>query len=36
MAMAIAGLATEDPVTVSGAEAIQVSFPGFYDLLKQL
>ncbi|WP_051271168.1 3-phosphoshikimate 1-carboxyvinyltransferase [Shimazuella kribbensis] len=36
MAMAIAGLATDEPVTINNAEAIQVSFPGFYDLLKQL
>lgn len=36
MAMAIAGLATNTPVIVDGAEAIQVSFPRFYELLKQL
>lgn len=36
MAMAIAGLATDGPVVVDGAEAIQVSFPRFYELLKQL
>jgi 3-phosphoshikimate 1-carboxyvinyltransferase len=36
MAMAIAGLATDEGVVVDGAEAIQVSFPGFYELLKQL
>jgi 3-phosphoshikimate 1-carboxyvinyltransferase len=36
MAMAIAGLATEEAVVVNGADAIQVSFPGFYELLKQL
>jgi 3-phosphoshikimate 1-carboxyvinyltransferase len=36
MAMAIAGLATDNPVTVDGADAIQVSFPRFYELLRQL
>jgi 3-phosphoshikimate 1-carboxyvinyltransferase len=36
MAMAIAGLAADEPVVVDGAEAIQVSFPGFYELLHQL
>jgi 3-phosphoshikimate 1-carboxyvinyltransferase len=36
MAMAIAGLATEEAVVVNGADAIQVSFPGFYKLLQQL
>lgn len=36
MAMAIAGLAADEAVVVDGAEAIQVSFPGFYDLLNQL
>ena len=36
MAMAIAGLATDEPVTVDGADAIQVSFPRFYELLRQL
>ncbi|MCH5585455.1 3-phosphoshikimate 1-carboxyvinyltransferase [Shimazuella sp. AN120528] len=36
MAMAIAGLAADEPVVVDGSEAIQVSFPGFYELLKQL
>jgi 3-phosphoshikimate 1-carboxyvinyltransferase len=36
MAMAIAGLAAGSPVTVQGADAIQVSFPGFSELLQQL
>jgi 3-phosphoshikimate 1-carboxyvinyltransferase len=36
MAMAIAGLAVDGEVIVDGAEAIQVSFPRFYELLKLL
>lgn len=36
MAMAIAGLATDEPVIVDGADAIKVSFPRFYELLKQI
>jgi 3-phosphoshikimate 1-carboxyvinyltransferase len=36
MAMAIAGLAADEAVVVDGAEAIQVSFPSFYELLNQL
>ncbi len=36
MAMVIAGLATDEPVIVDGADAIQVSFPRFYELLRQL
>lgn len=33
MACAIAGLASQDPVTVLGAEAVSVTFPQFFDLL---
>jgi 3-phosphoshikimate 1-carboxyvinyltransferase len=36
MAMAIAGLAASDEVTVRNAAAIDVSFPGFAELLEQL
>ena len=33
MALAVGGLAAEAPVTVDGAEAAAVTFPGFYRLL---
>jgi 3-phosphoshikimate 1-carboxyvinyltransferase len=33
---AVAGLASRDGVEVRGAEAVKVSFPGFFDLLAQL
>jgi 3-phosphoshikimate 1-carboxyvinyltransferase len=36
MAMAVAGLAAHEPVTVLGAEIIHESFPGFVDTLSQL
>lgn len=36
MAMAIAGLAAKDPVTIQGTEAIQVSFPGFASFLEEI
>jgi 3-phosphoshikimate 1-carboxyvinyltransferase len=34
MALACAALGTEKPVTISGAEAADVTYPGFLDLLK--
>jgi 3-phosphoshikimate 1-carboxyvinyltransferase len=36
MAMVVAGLRTEAPVRVEGAEAADVSFPGFVDVLRSL
>lgn len=36
MAMAIAGLAAKGETTIANAEAIQVSFPGFAELLKEI
>ncbi|ADH99623.1 3-phosphoshikimate 1-carboxyvinyltransferase [Salisediminibacterium selenitireducens] len=36
MAMALCGLISEEPVTVSGTEAIAVSYPGFFDQLNRL
>ncbi len=36
MAFAVAGLLASSPVTVRGAEAVNVSFPGFFDLLSVL
>jgi len=36
MAAAIAGLVAKDPVTISGAEAVSKSYPGFYNDLQQL
>lgn len=36
MAMALCGLISESPVTVSGTEAIAVSYPGFFDQLNRL
>jgi len=36
MALAIAGLAAADPVTIAGAEAIDESFPGFSETLHSL
>ena len=36
MAMAIAGLAAEGETTIANAEAINVSFPGFANLLRQI
>jgi 3-phosphoshikimate 1-carboxyvinyltransferase len=36
MAFAVAGLLAGEPVTVRGAESVQISFPGFFDLLRAL
>jgi 5-enolpyruvylshikimate-3-phosphate synthase len=33
---AIAGLSSREGVELRGADAVDVSFPGFYDLLGQL
>jgi 3-phosphoshikimate 1-carboxyvinyltransferase len=34
MAAAVAGLSSKSGVTLSGAECVSVSFPGFFDMLK--
>jgi 3-phosphoshikimate 1-carboxyvinyltransferase len=36
LAFSVAGLAADSPTTISGAEWADVSFPGFYDLLRKL
>jgi 3-phosphoshikimate 1-carboxyvinyltransferase len=36
MAFAIAGLAARGPSRVEGAEAVAISYPGFFDTLQQL
>lgn len=36
MAMAIAGLVAKQPVTINRSEAIAVSYPGFFEHIKQL
>jgi 3-phosphoshikimate 1-carboxyvinyltransferase len=36
MAFAIAGLASSGPTTISGAEAVDVSYPGFFETLSAL
>jgi 3-phosphoshikimate 1-carboxyvinyltransferase len=36
MALAVAGLVTEGTTTISGAEHVDVSFPGFFDVLYDL
>ncbi len=36
MAMAIAGLVSESPSKISNAHAVDISFPGYYELLKRL
>jgi 3-phosphoshikimate 1-carboxyvinyltransferase len=36
MAFAIAALAAEGPSTIGGAEAVAVSYPGFFDTLERL
>jgi 3-phosphoshikimate 1-carboxyvinyltransferase len=36
MALAIAALAARKPSTITGAEAVGISYPGFYDTLEQL
>ena len=33
---AVAGLAARAPVEIGGAEAVAVSFPGFFDLLESV
>jgi 5-enolpyruvylshikimate-3-phosphate synthase len=36
MAMAVAGLAAQEGISIDGAEAADVSFPGFYARLRSL
>jgi 3-phosphoshikimate 1-carboxyvinyltransferase len=36
MAFAIAGLSATGPTTISGAEAVDVSYPGFFEILTSL
>jgi 3-phosphoshikimate 1-carboxyvinyltransferase len=36
MSLALAGLATPEPVTVTGAEWIEISFPGFAALMRRV
>ncbi len=36
MAFAVAGLRAHQGVTIRGAECVEISFPGFWDLLRQL
>ena len=36
MALAIAGLMCNDPIMISGAEAVSKSYPEFWQVLKQL
>ena len=36
MALSVAALAAADPVTVTGAEHVDVSFPAFFDVLESL
>jgi 3-phosphoshikimate 1-carboxyvinyltransferase len=36
MAFAIAGTAARSPVSITGAEAVSVSYPGFFDVLRRL
>jgi 3-phosphoshikimate 1-carboxyvinyltransferase len=36
MLAAVAGLVSREGVRVDGAAAVDVSFPGFFDLLRQL
>jgi len=36
MAMAIAGLKSINGVTIKGASCVDVSFPGFFDILKKI
>jgi 3-phosphoshikimate 1-carboxyvinyltransferase len=33
---AVAGLASREGVRIEGSDAVDVSFPGFYDVLEQL
>ncbi|PYQ93359.1 MAG: 5-enolpyruvylshikimate-3-phosphate synthase, partial [Acidobacteria bacterium] len=36
MAFAIAALAAEAPSTILGADAVAISYPGFFDILDRL
>jgi 3-phosphoshikimate 1-carboxyvinyltransferase len=36
MVAAVAGLASREGIEIEGAESVAVSFPGFFDLLKQV
>jgi 3-phosphoshikimate 1-carboxyvinyltransferase len=36
MALAVAGLASDGGLLIEGAEAAEVSFPGFYERLREL
>jgi 3-phosphoshikimate 1-carboxyvinyltransferase len=36
MAFAIAGLLADSPTTIRGAECVNISFPGFFEVLKKL
>lgn len=36
MAMAVAGLAAEGETVINGASAVDISFPGFFDIIKRL
>ena len=36
MSLAVAGLCTEDPLTITGAEAASVTFPTFFNLLENI
>jgi len=36
MAFAIAALAAERPSTIDGADAVAISYPGFFETLEQL
>ena len=36
MSLAVAGLCTEEPLEITGAEAASVTFPTFFDLLEQI
>ena len=36
MAFAVAALAADGPCTIEGAESAGVSFPGFFDTLREI
>ncbi|MBW8862111.1 MAG: 3-phosphoshikimate 1-carboxyvinyltransferase, partial [Acidobacteria bacterium] len=36
MAFAIAALAADGPSTIEGADAVAISYPGFFETLEQL
>jgi 3-phosphoshikimate 1-carboxyvinyltransferase len=36
MAFAVAGLIADSPTTISGAECADISFPGFFEVLKSV